>query len=432
MSVFRTAASKKEDEQNKNMSDMSGSDDGNEVVPIHVFNAPNPCFSEHWGELSEYLSGDAKDALRVHLERTQEAASVTSTPRTVVSDSPRPIPVVVDDNGVTHTAETEETNIVEEGGVRSAVVNHDYGTLEYWDTRFAEEEHYDWLLTFPQISKQVLPLLSPYTTKARILIVGCGNSSFSADLYDIGYTNIVNLDYSGVVIERMKSLHGVSRPMMTWIEMDMTCMAFPNRKIGDEEGEDVPFDIVIDKAALDAIMVDEKSVWDPANAVVNMADDTCKGVRSLLRGAVSTFASVPLPEPVSNALKTESDSIAPSMEALVAAAKATALSTTATTTTTPVVDVVDRVDVVQVPLRGLYLMISFMQPHFRTKYLSGAHADRLQGGELNEDIHSQVSPSSAAVGYCPRYDWTQRYEVINKEEGGSFQHFLYIMYCGKD
>ncbi len=74
-------------------------------------------------------------------------------------------------------------------------------------------------------------------------------------------------------------------------------------------------------------------------------------------------------------------------------------------------------------------MISFMQPHFRTKYLFGTHADRMEG--LREEVHSAVSPAAAALGYSPRYDWRLRYETIRLADGGSFEHFLYIMYAGQ-
>merc|ERR1712000_299555 len=92
----------------------------------------------------------------------------------------------------------------------------------------------------------------------RILIVGCGNSTFSADLYDAGYKNITNIDFSDVVIDRMKESNQ-ERETMNWIKMDMCELDFP-------EGS---FDVVIDKAAMDALMVDEGSVWDPATQVID-------------------------------------------------------------------------------------------------------------------------------------------------------------------
>jgi hypothetical protein len=378
-------------------SDMSGKEDlrDPEEPPLSVFSAPR--FSQHWGELEEHLSGPAIEALRAHLRATQEAAVPNSArSHTELSELSSPEETPPDVKAVKEAG----------GGIPVAKSNTDFGRQEYWDSRFLEEEHYDWLLTFQQVAPQLLPLLQPYSQNARILIVGCGNSAFSADLYDAGYHNIVNVDYSGVVISRMREQHGLLRPLMTWLEMDMTKMTFPVREDGD-----APFDVVIDKAALDAIMVDEKSVWDPAEDVVLAADATCRGVRQLIRGGRTALRAT-----TAAATAAAASDRPLSIEALAAAAAALpselALSP-------------DQIS----PLPGLYVMISFMQPHFRTKYLFGTHADRMEG--LREEVHSAVSPAAAALGYSPRYDWRLRYETIRLADGGSFEHFLYIMYAGQ-
>ena len=86
----------------------------------------------------------------------------------------------------------------------------------------------------------------------QILIIGCGNSSLGADLYDDGYQNITNIDFSQTVIALMAAKH-VQRSRMRWIEMNMLELDFPAQS----------FDVVLDKAAMDALLVDEGSVWDP-------------------------------------------------------------------------------------------------------------------------------------------------------------------------
>jgi hypothetical protein len=35
-------------------------------------------------------------------------------------------------------------------------------------------------------------------------MVGCGNAKISEQMYDEGYTNIINIDISDVVVEKMK------------------------------------------------------------------------------------------------------------------------------------------------------------------------------------------------------------------------------------
>lgn len=162
--------------------------------------------------------------------------------------------------------------------------NDRYKEHSYWEERFAEEESFEWLIGFQQCKNQLLPHLRP---DDRILIVGCGNSSFSADLYDAGYQNIVNIDYSGVVIERMKALHSELRPRMTWLEMDMTKMAF----------EPESFDVVIDKAAMDALVVSEGDVWDPYPEVIENVDKMCLCVSSVLKSSDSKFLQISFNQP---------------------------------------------------------------------------------------------------------------------------------------
>jgi len=419
-------------------------------APLHVFSAP--CFSKHWEELGMNLTAPrAKGKLREHLKETQEAAvSAASTPRLAAnvdsapssarstapessiasikaahaarsaSSSPRPagpnvpaVPAVVSNTALAAEVSDEEgvktSGLIEDeepavSRTRGATGKNDqFGKQEYWDGRFEVEAQYDWLLTFDQVATQLLPLLEPYGKKASILMVGCGNSTFSADLYDAGYEHITNLDYSGVVIHRMRCLHSTARPSMTWLEGDMT-------KLSASFPPGFTFDVVIDKAALDALMVDEMSVWSPAERVISAADATCLGVQALLRGE-NTDAVTPVsaPAPVSLPVAAASDK-PPSMEALVAAEVAPGTAAAAE------------------KLPGLYVMISFMQPHFRTKYLSGKHADGLE--DIREDLHSALGAAAPAKGYVPRYDWHLRHENIDLADG-SFNHFLYVMYRGR-
>ena len=65
---------------------------------------------------------------------------------------------------------------------------------------------------YKDIERNIKPYLKHDDT---ILIVGCGNSNFSSELYDEGYHNIVNIDFSDIVIDRMKSAND-SRPKMQW------------------------------------------------------------------------------------------------------------------------------------------------------------------------------------------------------------------------
>jgi 2-polyprenyl-3-methyl-5-hydroxy-6-metoxy-1,4-benzoquinol methylase len=58
--------------------------------------------------------------------------------------------------------------------------------------------------------------------KARdeVLIIGCGNSTLSSDLYDTGIEHITNIDLSEKVIKQMKKQNEKRRVNMKWLPMD--------------------------------------------------------------------------------------------------------------------------------------------------------------------------------------------------------------------
>eukprot|EP01031_Cornospumella_fuschlensis_P028507 gene28507-34415_t len=118
----------------------------------------------------------------------------------------------------------------------------DFTTKEYWDKFFQErnKEAFEWYGNF----SDVLPPLLPNIKKTdRLLVIGCGNSNFSSQLYDLGFHNIINLDFSEVVITEMREKNG-ERPLMQWQVGDMTDLsAYANQS----------FDAVLDKGALDAL-----------------------------------------------------------------------------------------------------------------------------------------------------------------------------------
>jgi SAM-dependent methyltransferase len=215
--------------------------------------------------------------------------------------------------------------------------NSDFKLQSYWDSRFKEEEVYDWLVNFDEIKSFILPLL--VSTDCKILVVGCGNSTFSSDLYDAGYKNITNIDFSEVCISAMFSKHAEAKPNMEWICMDMTDLKF----------QDATFDIVIDKASMDALMVDEGDVWDPELETIKSVDKMCSDISRVLK------------------------------------------------------------------IDGIFLQITFAQPHFRTKYLMA-----------NRILHIESNPFESLKGKCDKYDWTLSYEGVNPKQG-CITYFIYTM-----
>jgi len=85
----------------------------------------------------------------------------------------------------------------------------------------------------------------------KLLVIGCGNSNLSENMYDIGIKNIINIDLSEIVIKQMlaKNKH---RKEMQFMKMDMLKMNF----------NDSIFDVVVDKGTLDALMSDSSEKVD--------------------------------------------------------------------------------------------------------------------------------------------------------------------------
>lgn len=73
----------------------------------------------------------------------------------------------------------------------------------------------------------------------------------SGDMYRAGYRSITNVDYSSVCISSMSGRYS-DCPGMTWHQMDVRRLCFP----------DESFDVILEKATLDAIMVEEKTPWE--------------------------------------------------------------------------------------------------------------------------------------------------------------------------
>ncbi|XP_053398790.1 eEF1A lysine and N-terminal methyltransferase-like [Mercenaria mercenaria] len=124
---------------------------------------------------------------------------------------------------------------------------------EYWEQFFKKRgaKAFEWYGEYPELCGVLHKYIKP---QDNILVVGCGNSQLSADLYDVGYHRIVNVDISDTVIRQMQDKNEHQRPDMKFLKMDVLNMEF-------SDGE---FTVALDKGTLDALMVDssEKVVSD--------------------------------------------------------------------------------------------------------------------------------------------------------------------------
>jgi len=89
-------------------------------------------------------------------------------------------------------------------------------------------------------------------------------------MWEGGYRNIVNIDYSRILIQQMQTRHSQRRPEMQWREMDTRDLRF----------DDMSFDVAIDKGTMDAMMTTKGDVWNPPQQVI---DDCNKEVDETLR-----------------------------------------------------------------------------------------------------------------------------------------------------
>ncbi|KAK9429924.1 S-adenosyl-L-methionine-dependent methyltransferase [Lipomyces doorenjongii] len=129
-------------------------------------------------------------------------------------------------------------------------------TKEYWDKRYQKDEDattFDWFKTFAELEpffRRHIPW--DQCANLKIVMLGCGNSTLSKDLYDAGLKNIANVDFSETCIEQMAMLYK-NESEMTWDVMDVRDMS---------TFKDGMFDIAIDKGTLDALLSYSGSVWD--------------------------------------------------------------------------------------------------------------------------------------------------------------------------
>mmetsp|Transcript_129387 Transcript_129387/g.258318 ORF Transcript_129387/g.258318 Transcript_129387/m.258318 type:complete len:388 (-) Transcript_129387:69-1232(-) len=138
-----------------------------------------------------------------------------------------------------------------------------YANPRYWDDYYnktSAEERFDWYgdwqtsikeMSFApkggpdQVTAHTIgDLLRPYLTpESQIMMLGCGNSNMSEQMYTAGFENIVNVDISEKLLASLRERLGASMPRMRWVYENASALSF-------EAGT---FDVTIDKGTLDAI-----------------------------------------------------------------------------------------------------------------------------------------------------------------------------------
>ena len=95
----------------------------------------------------------------------------------------------------------------------------EFRSKDYWDEFFRKRTNaFEWYGQY----NELCGVLDKYCKlKEKLLMIGCGNSQLSEDLYDVGYRHLINIDISEVVINQMKEKNKELRGDMEFIKMDM-------------------------------------------------------------------------------------------------------------------------------------------------------------------------------------------------------------------
>mmetsp|Transcript_10922 Transcript_10922/g.13539 ORF Transcript_10922/g.13539 Transcript_10922/m.13539 type:complete len:251 (-) Transcript_10922:280-1032(-) len=133
-----------------------------------------------------------------------------------------------------------------------------YGRVKYWNERYTKEkEPFEWYQRYSSI-RHLLP-----RSASRVLNLGCGNSLVSEEMLRDGYSHIVNIDYSSVVINQMKERYKDDLERQEFECADVTkSIPYP----------DETFDLVICKGTLDAVLCSSSATIN----VKNMMEQCCR------------------------------------------------------------------------------------------------------------------------------------------------------------
>ena len=81
----------------------------------------------------------------------------------------------------------------------------EFQAKEYWDSFFSKRSKaFEWYGEYTDLCHVPHKHLKP---SSRVLVVGCGNSKLSEELYDAGFQTIDNIDtcISDIVIQQMSA-----------------------------------------------------------------------------------------------------------------------------------------------------------------------------------------------------------------------------------
>ncbi|KAM3619657.1 uncharacterized protein V6R79_011431 [Siganus canaliculatus] len=123
----------------------------------------------------------------------------------------------------------------------------EFSSAEYWERFFKKrgEKAFEW---YGDYNKLCGVLHKYIKIQHKVLVVGCGNSELSEQLYDVGYKHLTNIDISETVVSHMNQRNAERRPGLTFQQVDATQTPY----------EDDSFQAALDKGTLDAMASEEE------------------------------------------------------------------------------------------------------------------------------------------------------------------------------
>ncbi|XP_070688545.1 eEF1A lysine and N-terminal methyltransferase [Pempheris klunzingeri] len=123
----------------------------------------------------------------------------------------------------------------------------EFSSAEYWERFFKKrgEKAFEW---YGDYNKLCGVLHKYIKVQDKVLVVGCGNSELSEQLYDVGYKHLTNIDISETVVTHMNQRNAERRPDLTFQQMDATQTPY----------EDGSYQAALDKGTLDAMASEEE------------------------------------------------------------------------------------------------------------------------------------------------------------------------------
>ncbi|XP_062306207.1 eEF1A lysine and N-terminal methyltransferase [Osmerus eperlanus] len=123
----------------------------------------------------------------------------------------------------------------------------EFSSAEYWERFFKKrgEKAFEWYGDYNKLCGVLHKYIKP---RDKVLVVGCGNSELSEQLYDVGYRHLTNIDISETVVNHMNQRNVERRPDLTFHQVDATQTPY----------EDGSYQASLDKGTLDAMASEEE------------------------------------------------------------------------------------------------------------------------------------------------------------------------------